>query len=36
MFFTYGPLGLLLFMPISVLPVHPSFALLAVLSWLAL
>lgn len=36
MFFTYGPLALVIFAPLAALPVDVSFAVLAVLSWLAL
>ena len=36
MFFTYGPLALGIFAPLAALPVDLSFAVLAVLSWLAL
>lgn len=36
MFFTYGPLALLLFVPITILPPSASFVVLAVVSWVAL
>ena len=36
MFFTYGPLALLLFVPLSILPLSLAFVLLAVLSWVAI
>ena len=36
MFFTYGPLALLLFVPLAVLPLSAAFVALAVVSWLFL